>query len=133
MDKQALNAALTEYEKVERSARAEYRKVRDSARAEYEKVVVSARTKYEKIRDSAWAEYEKVRDSAWSRIAEESGDHLVSWIIQNASDHQEQALLVLRSLPASLPDLDDLAEGNGWCEAWEDLRSRAIEAGVVSE
>ena len=59
-------AALAEYEEIERPALAEYEKIERAALAEYSKIEQPALAEYRKIRDSAWAEYEEIREAAWA-------------------------------------------------------------------
>ena len=94
---------------------------------------LAAWDEYDEIRSAAWAEYDKIRSAAWDRISAGLDSPLVTWIIQNCSSHRVEAIKVLRSLPCSLSELDDIAEQNGWCDQWKDFRSAALRDGVVSE
>src|SRR3990172_11610966 len=102
MDRDALQSAISEYNKTHRAAWAEYNKTVVAAEAEYNKTVGAARTEYDRIRSTAWAEYDRIRSAAWDRISAGLDSPLVTWIIQNCSSHRVEAIKVLRSLPCSL-------------------------------
>ncbi|MFI9835207.1 hypothetical protein ACIHIX_46975 [Streptomyces sp. NPDC051913] len=80
--------------------------------------------------DSAQAACDEARQAAWDAL-KASGDPLVKWIAENCDGHQEQARHVLTALPATVGELDDLADEKDWCTVWDDFRQRAIEAGVI--
>jgi len=103
---------------------------RRSAREAYDAVERPAWETYDAVERSAWEAYDAVRRSAWEALA--CGDLLVDWIIENASVHKVEAIEVLGALPATLAELDALAEAAEWCEKWDALRAAAICAGVIS-
>ncbi|MGW6275708.1 hypothetical protein [Streptomyces sp. NPDC055060] len=71
-----------------------------------------------------------VQAEAWEAL-KVSGDPLVKWIAENSVAYREQARCVLVALPATIDELDDLADGNDWCGVWDEFRQQAIAAGVV--
>jgi hypothetical protein len=77
MDRERLQEALAEYDKICGTAWAEYdkicgtalaecNKIRNAAWAEYDKICDAALSEYDKISDAAWAECVKIRDAALS-------------------------------------------------------------------
>lgn len=79
---------------------------------------------------SAEVACEDALEAAWDAL-KASRDPLVKWIAENCDGHQEQARYVLTALPATVGELDDLADEKDWCTVWDDFRQRAIEAGVM--
>lgn len=72
------------------------------------------------------------RRAARADLASATADPLVRWIAQNAlRGYPDEAELVLRALPASMGELDALAADEGWCEAWDEYKDLAAEAGVL--
>ncbi|MFC8350830.1 hypothetical protein [Streptomyces sp. NPDC057280] len=80
--------------------------------------------------DAAQTAYQDALEGAWDGL-KASGDPLVKWIAENCDDYREQARQVLTALPATVGELDDLADEKDWCTVWDDFRQRAIEAGVM--
>ncbi|MDG4857097.1 hypothetical protein P8605_02805 [Streptomyces sp. T-3] len=78
----------------------------------------------------AYAAHTKAHAVAWGTLTA-SSDPLVKWIAENCADHCEEARCVLGILPATVDEIDDLAEREGWCRVWEDYRQRALDAGVL--
>jgi hypothetical protein len=76
--------------------------------------------------------HEAAVDAAWDAL-KASSDPLVSWIAANGRTHAYEAVIVLKALPASMAELNDLAQRSGWCGAWVRYRSAAEEAGVLPE
>ncbi|MGW7073513.1 hypothetical protein ACWGII_39620 [Streptomyces sp. NPDC054855] len=72
-----------------------------------------------------------VQADAWEAL-KASGDPLVKWIAENSVAYREQARCILAALPATIDELDDLAEANDFCGVWDEFRQQAIAAGVVS-
>jgi len=107
--------------------------VRAPAWATYEAACDSAWATYEAVRDSARATYEAVRAPAWATLLDAvQSDPLAAWIVEHAMpDHHDEALTVLRALPATLVQLDDLADRHGWCDSWADQVTAARVAGVI--
>lgn len=70
------------------------------------------------------------REAAWDAL-KASGDPLVAWIAANCREYEDEAMEVLRALPASMDALDALARERGWCGVWSDFRERAEQAGVL--
>jgi hypothetical protein len=71
-----------------------------------------------------------VQAAAWD-VLKASGDPLVRWIAENCADYRGQAQRILTALPATLDELDELADSEGWCDVWDSLRRQAIAAGVA--
>lgn len=73
------------------------------------------------------------RDSyreAWEML-NNSADPLVRFIHAECSEHQHEATMVIRQLPATYTELEKLANSNGWCDTWSDYLRRAVDAGVI--
>jgi hypothetical protein len=102
--------------------------------AAYDAAQRSAREAYDAVGHSdRLAAYDAARRSAreaWEALA--CGDPLVNWIINNASGYRDESLQVLRALPATLAEMDTLADAAGWCGAWDTLRAAAIRDGVIA-
>jgi hypothetical protein len=75
---------------------------------------------------------DRAQSDAWKAL-KGSADPLARWIAENCEDYRYEATHVLRALPASMDELDALARENGWCGAWDDLRRRAEQAGVLPD
>lgn len=60
----------------------------------------------------------EARNRAWRQLAA-SSDPLVAWVAENCEGYREEVRAALVLLPASLDDLDELAEKHGWCCAWD--------------
>ncbi len=80
--------------------------------------------------DTVRSELSAAQDAAWATLRA-SEVPLVRWIAENCEEFPDEALEVLRVLPASLMELDVLAREAGWCGIWDRFRARAIEAGVA--
>jgi hypothetical protein len=126
-------AAVAAYEEVERPALAAYEEVERTARAAYEEVERTAWAAYEEVERTAWAAYEEVERTAQAELLDAvKGDPLAAWIVEYAMpDYHDQALMVLKALPATLDALDELADANSWCGTWTDHVSAARVAGVI--
>jgi hypothetical protein len=68
--------------------------------------------------------------AAWEAL-KGSGDPLVKWIAENCAEYRADARVILTALPATLGELDALAEAEGWCPVWDGFRQRALDAGVA--
>ncbi len=68
--------------------------------------------------------------AAWEAL-KASGDPLVKWIAENCGEYRTEAQRILAILPATVDELDELADAQGWCGVWGDFRQRAIDAGVM--
>ncbi|MWA07648.1 hypothetical protein [Streptomyces sp. BA2] len=55
----------------------------------------------------------------------------MKWIAENCAEYREQAQCILAVLPATVEELDDLADTNEWCPVWDAFRREAIDAGVM--
>ncbi|MEV0254796.1 hypothetical protein AB0H82_11110 [Streptomyces sp. NPDC050732] len=69
-------------------------------------------------------------EAAWEAL-KASSDPLVKWIAENCAEYRGEARHVLAALPATVDELDDLADTQGWCGVWGELLQRAIDAGVA--
>ncbi|MFJ4791007.1 hypothetical protein [Streptomyces sp. NPDC088794] len=67
---------------------------------------------------------------AWDSL-KSSSDPFVKWIADHCGSYRSEARVVLTALPSTVEDLDRLAEAEGWCEVWDDLREQAVDAGVM--
>ncbi|MFJ8142623.1 hypothetical protein [Streptomyces sp. NPDC096013] len=79
------------------------------------------------------ASYQALTDAynaAWEALRN-SGDPLVKWIADNCANYSADARVILTALPATLGQLDALAEDEGWCPVWDSFRQQAIDAGVA--
>ena len=111
----------------------------------YEATGRTAREVYGATRRTAWEVYEATRHPAWAvyeateRTAREalteavSADPLATWIVANAlADYEDEALTVLRALPATSDALHAIADEYEWCGVWRRMWSRARAAGVLA-
>ncbi|TLS45806.1 hypothetical protein FE633_13710 [Streptomyces montanus] len=80
--------------------------------------------------NKAYAKCSGVQAAAWGAL-KVSSDPLVKWIAENCTEYREQAQSVLAALPATVDELDDLADKNDWCSVWDEFRRQAINAGVM--
>ncbi|MCX4862446.1 hypothetical protein [Streptomyces canus] len=85
---------------------------------------------YDNTVDTAYAECESNRATAWEAL-KASSDPLVKWIAENCASYKAEAHSVLSALPATVSELDDLADRKDWCGVWDTFRQRAIDAGVM--
>lgn len=93
-----------------------------------EEEYATRRETYVKLRDG---QYDKVRE-AGRKLAEATDDKLVKFIVERyLDDYYSSALTVLRRLPATAKELDDLAAEEGWCGVWDTAVDEAIEAGAM--
>lgn len=131
MDNPSMADVLAEYGKAVDAARAECDKVVTAARAEYDKVRAAAYAEYGKVLNAIWDECDKVLNAAWVDMATKTSDPLALWIIKNCSERQEEALIVLEALPASLEELNEIANEYGWCGDWDEFVAQAQADGVI--
>lgn len=78
-----------------------------------------------------YAAYEAAVDVARDALAASTTDPLIRWIAEHVRDYEREARIVLEALPASMAELDQLANDKGWCGDWERLRRTARAAGVL--
>lgn len=71
-------------------------------------------------------------NEAWNGLTA-SSDPLVCFIAENCKEYQQQAAEVLKALPATVGQLDDLAGGHDWCEIWNQFRDEAVDRGLFGE
>lgn len=90
-------------------------------------------------RDAFYAESEEIvtkhrvaRNEAWNAL-KGSSEPLVRWIAEHCKDYQSEALVVLRALPATLDELDELADRQDFCHIWNQFRDQAAEEGLFGE
>jgi hypothetical protein len=127
MHREEFRKTLDEYNRICRAMYAEYNRICSAA------LDKSTPSEYIDVHRTAQAEYAKVRESAWGDIAEAVDDPLVSWIVKECRGYKFQAFEILRTLPASLAELDKCALEMEWHEEWTEFRNRALEAGVITE
>jgi hypothetical protein len=122
------------YEATERTAREAYEATRRPAREAYEATERTAREVYEATERPAREVYEATERTAREGLLQAvSADPLAAWIIEYAMpDHHDEALIVLRALPATIETLDELADDHRWCRRWFDLRTAAEVAGALT-
>lgn len=92
---------------------------------------VEERRGFERDLSAARKQYATVTDDAWEEFGK-SEDPFVRWIAQHCTHYKRYAVTVLKALPAKTEQLNELAEANEWCEDWEYLRDKAIDAGVLA-
>jgi hypothetical protein len=87
--------------------------------------------------DAFYIEFDKLNtdqrvtiNEAWAKL-QESNDPLVRWIGANCKDYQREATFVLEALPASMDDLESLAESHDFCGIWRRMVESARAAGVL--
>jgi len=112
----------------------------EAVRSTYSEQYRAARNKYnareigyDEMRTSQDAEqriWQVATNEAWNAL-KACSDPLVSWIVDNCKDHQSQATAVLEALPATVEELDRLAEDENWCQIWDNFRARAAEDGAI--
>lgn len=73
--------------------------------------------------------------AAQQKLIAAVNDPLVPWMFEHcaADGYPDHVLDVIKHLPATLDQLDQLADDEGWCGVWDDYRTRAIRDGVVTE
>lgn len=77
------------------------------------------------------AAYEASVDAARDALEVSTADPLVRWIAEHVRDYEREVRIVLEALPASMAELDQLANDKGWCSDWERFRRLARAAGVL--
>lgn len=119
----------------------------DAANAAYKAAVDAAAAKYperfgftedgerqarafDKEADAAYAACNAARTTAWDAL-KASSDPMVKWIAENCAQYKGEAQHVLSALPATVDELDELADRQGWCGVWGEFRQQAIDAGVM--
>lgn len=121
----AREAAFAAYKEADAAVHAKYPKRYgwgDGAR--------EAREGYLKEYTAVQKQYNKARNDTWEQLSR-SEDPLVRWIAVNGREHEAYAEIVLKALPATLDQLEGLADEHGWCGEWYELRDKAVEDGVI--
>lgn len=67
---------------------------------------------------------------AWDAL-KASTDPLVRWIAENVDEYKRHATKILEALPASMAELDKIADAHNWCGDWEFFKAAAEKAGVL--
>ena len=80
-------------------------------------------------RTIAYQLYKARVTEAWYKIAEVD-DPLISWIVANCRDYKDEAIKVLKILPATSEQLQELAKQHNFCTSWDNLVKHAQAAGV---
>lgn len=70
------------------------------------------------------------KNTAWAKLSQ-SENPLVRFIEEHAKNHQADARKILEALPASLEELEQIADNEGFCDVFGQLRDAAVDAGVV--
>jgi len=114
---------------------------RNTAITTYDDELRRARREYDQETIS-YAAYEAKRANLRERRAQafadakteilKSDDKLVRYIINELfANYSSFCTIVLEALPASMSELNALAEHHGWCSEWEQLLGPARQAGVL--
>lgn len=115
----------------ERALTAKYRDAHnDVGSSYYSDAKRELRNEHNREQDAAYQTSRIAINEAWNKLSQ-SSDPLVRWIEENCKEYQGYAIQVLKALPATLEELDALAEGEDWCNIWDQFRDRAVEAGVM--
>lgn len=108
----------------------------------YFKTMENEREKFQNARrhTTGQEEYLKARDAfdmatidAWNAL-KNSDNKFVAWLANNeeiTSEYRGHAEVVLKELPASVSELNQLAANNDWCSTWDGFRDDAIQAGAL--
>lgn len=86
---------------------------------------------YNKCSELERARNEKIV-AAWNALGE-STDPVVKFIAENCQNYASEAIEVLKALPATLDQLEKVADELDWCGVWGRFVDRAIEAGVFGD
>ncbi|MET7693829.1 hypothetical protein ABZT06_38680 [Streptomyces sp. NPDC005483] len=122
---ETVNAAITARNTAEKAAGEKYPKRFGYGEDEERQ----ARAFNEEI-DAAYTACNAVQATAWEALTA-SSDPLVKWIAENCAQYKGEAQTVLAALPATVEELDELADRNDWCGVWTTFRQQAFEAGVM--
>lgn len=82
------------------------------------------------------AEYTSRREALEAQAVEQlhaCADPLVQWLVNSPAltRFPSHARTLLKALPATVEELDEMARRNDWCEVWEDYRDEMQQAGVL--
>lgn len=91
----------------------------------------SRRAEYNGKRDASYDALRIAINEAWNKLGQTTTDPLVRFIVAECKEYQNRAVQVLEILPATVEQLDELAEGQDWCLIWNQFRDKAIDAGVM--
>jgi hypothetical protein len=119
--------ALEEYEGVLGSAREAYGEAMDQAPDQ------EARNRalevYRETRDRAWGVDRPIERSTWEVVAESlnsSPDPLLRFLGSKVGRHYSPIVETLAILPATIEEIDALADELEWCEAYDDARDEFL-------
>lgn len=121
----ALDAAEVAFEKGRRDLSDQF-----PQRLGYGRAARKEQDAFDRVEGKLHDDRQAARTAAWAAL-KESSDPLVKWIAQNCRDYRDHAETILRALPATEAELNDIAESGEWCEVWDGFKERAIEAGVM--
>jgi len=125
-----------------------YLKGHEVAAGTYSRTVRAARNTYNQRTDSSYgprtqhwdvynlavAEALKLYDSAKCAARDALSRHsdpVVQFIVEHSlSGYPNQSELILRALPATFQELQEIAEEHDWCDDWDSFVDEAAEAGV---
>jgi hypothetical protein len=88
------------------------------------------RAEHSREREATYVALQVATNEAWNTLGQ-SSDPLIRFIAEQCKDYQDYAVKVLSILPASVDEMDALAEEYDWCHIWTRFRDQAIEAGVM--
>lgn len=97
--------------------------------------IKTATASYEEARKAVRAAEDAFHNGDhWEDFAElaKSADPLVAFIGRNCADYPDEAETILKALPATIEELEDIAIERHWCSRWEAFMRKAIEEGVVT-
>ena len=115
--------------KAERDLAAKYPRRYDY---DYSDETRSQRAGYREEINEAHTKAQVAQNEAWNALTQ-SSEPLVRFIAENCKDYQSYAVEVLRVLPATVDELDELADDQDWCHIWNQFRDRAVEQGLFGE
>lgn len=124
---EAVEAASAAFEKALSEARSKYPKYRAYDRTDETR---EHRQAFADVEDAAYDAHRAAYSTAWDAL-EQSSDPLVKWIAENCRSYDREALMILKALPATADELEEIADREEWCGAWNSFRDQAIEAGVM--
>lgn len=104
----------------------------DANRDKYRGVPYEEREPYYEMSRTITKDYHAALDAAWETL-EDSTDPVVQFIYKNCKDYRAESTEVLKVLPATLDEIENLAITSDWCGVWDDFREKAVESGVFGE
>jgi hypothetical protein len=101
--------------------------------AKYDAEIAPIRAKRDAEIAPIRAKYNAELAAIWAKLLHAvQANPLAAWIVEYAMpSYESEALTVLRSLPATMDQLDAIADENSWCKEWAEQVSAARFAGVL--